>query len=126
MIQKCLRTTLELLMYSELILAIAIVSIQAEDHKWSLQPHAGMLVLQVIFIKSLINIEKFTTYCLDGAKPYVKLTPGHQMSLTVRRILIHGPGIIKLALFPIGPLPEESTETQNNHFLQFRESYLQF
>nr|KAF7437790.1 hypothetical protein H0235_000181 [Vespula pensylvanica] len=62
------------------------------------------VILQAMSSNYKINATKFHNYALKTAERFVKLYPWYNMSITVHKILIHGPEVIESALLPIGQL----------------------
>lgn len=81
------------------------------------------VVLQVISCGFEINIPKFRKYTEDTARKFVELYSWYFMPTTVHKILIHGHGIVKSSLLPIGQMSEEAQESCNKYIKRFREDF---
>lgn len=60
-----------------------------------------------------INIKLFEDYYLKRAKDFVRLYPWYKMPVTVHKIFIYGPHIVKTAPLSIGQFSEEAQEARN-------------
>ncbi|KAJ8893574.1 hypothetical protein PR048_006174 [Dryococelus australis] len=76
-------------------------------------------ILHVLSSVFEVDIDAFRAYALDTAYLYVNEYP---MLTSQHKILIHGAGVISVALLPIGVLKEEYQEARNKDFRRFREN----
>lgn len=81
------------------------------------------VILQTMSSGHDVNVKKFKQYALETAKLFVDTYPWYPMSITVHKILIHGPQIIDSALLPIGQLSEDAQEARNKDIKKYREGF---
>lgn len=81
------------------------------------------IILETISSGHKIDLSKFSLYCKETAKLYVKLYGWHPMSPTIRKIIEYGATVIEHALLPIGQLSEEAAKARNKHFRMYRQNF---
>ena len=70
-------------------------------------------ILGAITCGFAIDTLKFASYCKQTLELYVKLYPWFYMPVTLHKILVHGPVIVKRMILPIGLYSEEAQESRN-------------
>lgn len=78
------------------------------------------VILQVISCSYEINVSAFANYVEDKWQLYTNLYPWYYMPISVHKILIHGPEIIKSCILPIGQMSEEALEARNKDCRRYR------
>lgn len=79
------------------------------------------IILRTISSGFSIDVEKFRIYTLDTAKLYVQKYNWYYMPITLHKVLIHGPEIVKSCIVPIGRMSEEAQESRHREARRFRE-----
>ena len=77
-------------------------------------------ILGVITCGFEINSLKFAIYCKETLNLYVSLYPWFFMPVTLHKILVHGPVIVKRMCLPIGLFSEEAQERRNKDIKSYR------
>lgn len=67
-----------------------------------------------------INTKEFENLCNETAQLYVNLYNWYYMPVTVHKILMHGPTVIKYFLLPIGLYAEDAQETRTKDLRRYR------
>ena len=70
-----------------------------------------------------INSVKFGMLCRQTFEKYISLYPWFYMPVTLHKILVHGPIIIKRLILPIGLFSEDSQESRNKDIRNYREHH---
>lgn len=70
-----------------------------------------------------INVDIFQQYTRETRELYLKLYPWYFMPVTVHKILVHSPDVIKTCILLIGQLSEEAQEARNKDLRRFREGH---
>lgn len=81
------------------------------------------IILETIASGFEINLQVFELFAKDTGALYIRLYPWYFMPVTVHKILVHSPDIIRSCILPIGQLSEEAQEARNKDLRRIRESH---
>lgn len=71
------------------------------------------IILRVISSGLHININTFTSLINETKQMYLSLYAWYYMPVTLHKLLIHGPEVIKSLILPVGQLSEEALEARH-------------
>lgn len=77
-------------------------------------------ILSALSSGQKINVKKFSKLCKETADLYVSLYDWYHMPVTIHKILMHGPEIIKSFILPVGLYAEDAQETRTKDLRRFR------